>query len=110
MMHGLLAIDPFLFAAVILGAIAYRGWFRVYTVATIIFASVLAIIGFSYVSAVIANQPTPWMGAIERASQYAINLWYAVLAIMLVRRRRADRHAGHQSVVRPNDQIGTAVA
>ena len=85
MMHGLLAIDPFLFAAVVLGAVAFRGWFRVYTITTIIFTTVLAIIGFSYVSAVIANQPTPWMGAIERAAQYATNLWYAVLAAMLVR-------------------------
>ena len=84
-MHGLLAIDPFLLAAIVLGAIAFRGWFRVYTVTTIVFTSVLAIIGFSYMSAVIANQPTPWMGASERAAQYAMNLWYAVLAVVLLR-------------------------
>jgi hypothetical protein len=88
-MHGLLAIDPFLLAAVVLGAIAFRGWFRVYTVTTIVFTTVLAIAGLSYVSAVIANQPTPWMGAIERAAQYATNLWYAVLALMLLRQRAA---------------------
>jgi hypothetical protein len=89
MMHGILAIDPFLLAAVILGAVAIRGWFRVYTVATIIFTSLLAILGFSYVSAVIANEPTPWMGAFERAAQYATNLWYAVLAVVLLRRHPA---------------------
>src|SRR5687768_2412135 len=44
-MHGLLAIDPFLLAAVVLGALAFQGWFRVYTVATIVFTSVFAIIG-----------------------------------------------------------------
>jgi hypothetical protein len=89
MMHGLLAIDPFLLAAVVLGAVAFRGSFRVYTVATILFTSVLAMMGFSYVTAVFAGRPTPWMGAIERASQYATNLWYAMLAGVLVRERRS---------------------
>ena len=85
LMHGVLAVDPFLLAAVVLGAVAIRGWFRVYTVATIVFTSVLAIIGMSFISAVVANQPTPWMGAAERASQYAMNVWYAVLAVVLLR-------------------------
>jgi hypothetical protein len=88
LMHGALAIDPFLLAATVLGAIAFRGGFRVYTIATIIFTTILAFSGFSYVSAVVANQPTPWMGAIERTAQYATNLWYAVLAVVLLRRRR----------------------
>ena len=89
MMHGLLAADPFLLAAVVLGAVAFRGAFRIYTVATIVFTSVLAITGFSYVTAVIANQATPWMGATERAAQYATNLWYAVFAVVLLRERRS---------------------
>lgn len=85
-MHGLLAIDPFLLAAVVLAALAFRGWFRVYTVTTILFTTVLAIISLSFVTAVVANQPTPWMGATERAAQYATNLWYAVLAVVLLRK------------------------
>jgi hypothetical protein len=91
LMHGVLAIDPFLLAAVVLGALAFRGRFRVYTIVTIVFTTVLAVIGFSYVSAVVANEPTPWMGAIERASQYAMNLWYAALAVLLLR-----QHDGHE--------------
>jgi hypothetical protein len=87
-MHGVLAIDPFLLAAVILGAVAFRGPFRIYTVATILLTSVLAAISFSYVAAVIANQPTPWMGALERTAQYATNLWYAVFAVVLLREAR----------------------
>jgi hypothetical protein len=89
MMHGLLAVDPFLLAAVVLGAVAFRGSFRVYTVTTILFTSVLAMMGFSYVTAVFAGQPTPWMGATERASQYATNLWYAMFAVQLLRERRS---------------------
>lgn len=83
-MHGALAIDPFLIAAIIMGAKAFRGRFRVYTIATIVFTTILAFAGFRYVPAVIANEPTPWMGAIERTAQYATNLWYAVLAAMLL--------------------------
>jgi hypothetical protein len=83
-MHGLLAIDPFVLAAVVLGAVAFRGWFRVYTVTTIVFTTVLAIISLSSVAAFITNEPTPWMGATERASQYAMNLWYAVLSVVLL--------------------------
>lgn len=93
LMHGLLAIDPFLFVAIILGAVAFRNWFRVYTITTIVFTTVLAILGFSYVTAVVANQPTPWMGAIERAAQYATNLWYAMLAVVLMRQTRGIQAA-----------------
>ena len=88
-MHALLAIDPFLLTAVVLGAVAFRGRFRVYTITTIVFTTILAIWSISYVPEVIANEPTPWMGATERAAQYATNLWYAVLAVILQRQRGA---------------------
>jgi hypothetical protein len=102
LMHGSLAIDPFLLAAVVLGAVAFRGAFRVYTVATIVFSFVLAIIGFSFVDAVIANQPTPWMGAAERAAQYATNLWYAVFAVVLLREEAKVGPEGRLTGVRIN--------
>lgn len=86
LMHGLLAIDPFLVVATVLSAIAFRGWFRVYTIATIVFTSLLAAFSISYVSAVVGGHPTPWMGATERASQYVTNVWYAVLAMVLLAR------------------------
>lgn len=86
-MHGLLAIDPFLLAAMVLAAIAFKGRFRVYTVATIVFTTLLALSAVSFVTAFIAQQPTPWMGATERAGQYAANLWYAMLATVLLRYR-----------------------
>lgn len=86
-MHALLAIDPFLLTAVVLGAIAFKGRFRFYTIATIVFSCILAVWSMSYVPAIIENRPTPWMGAFERAAQYATNLWYAVLAVLLLRQR-----------------------
>jgi hypothetical protein len=81
-----LAIDPFLLGATVLGAIAYRCRFRVYTVTTIIVTSILAISKFWYVPEFIANRRTPWMGAFERSSQYGTNLWHAFLAVMTLRR------------------------
>lgn len=88
LVHGLLAIDPFLLAAQVLVAIAFHDRMRTYTVATIAFATALALTSFWYVPAVIANQPTPWMGIAERTGQYATNLWYAVLAVVLLRQAR----------------------
>ena len=85
-MHGLLAIDPFILAAMVLAAVAFRGWFRRYTVTTIVFTNLLALSAVSFVRAFMAHQPTPWMGATERAGQYATNLWYAMLAVVLLRR------------------------
>ena len=84
LMHGLLAIDPFLLAASVLAAIAFRGRFRVYTIATIVVTSIFPAMGLSHASAVFSGGPTPWMGATERASQYLTNLWYAVLAMKLM--------------------------
>jgi hypothetical protein len=85
-MHGVLAIDPFLIAAIILAAIGFPGRFRVYTIATIVFTTCLAISAFAYVPAVIANEPTPWMGIVERTAQYATHVWYVTLAVILLRR------------------------
>lgn len=85
-MHGVLAIDPFVLAALVLAALAFPGRFRVYTIATIAFTSALAICAFWFAPAFLANRPTPWMGAAERSAQYATNVWYAVLAVTLLRR------------------------
>jgi len=90
-MHGLLAIDPFLLAAMVLAAIAFRGRFRVYTVATIVFTTTLVMMSVPLITAFMANQPTPWMGEMERAGQYATNLWYAVLAAVLMGQAKDPR-------------------
>jgi hypothetical protein len=85
LMHGILAIDPFVLAAVIAGAVAFPGRFRTWTIVMIIVTSLLAVFSMSYVPAILAHEPTPWMGATERASQYLTNLWYAVLALRLLK-------------------------
>ncbi|MFN8583183.1 MAG: DUF998 domain-containing protein [Gemmatimonadaceae bacterium] len=103
LMHGLLAIDPFLLTAIILAAIAFPGRFRVYTITTFVVTTALALTAVKYVPAVVAGGATPWMGAAERAGQFATDVWYAVFAVMLMLRppglgpqRAAPRRgAGH---------------
>lgn len=86
LMHGILAVDPFVLTAVVLSAIAFAGWFRAFTITIIALTSVFTIVGVSSAPAFMANEPTPWMGAMERAGQYAMNAWYAAFGVMLLRR------------------------
>jgi hypothetical protein len=85
-MHLILAVNPFVLLSLAFGAAAFRNWFRTYSIATIVILLVGATIAFSYVPAANANQPTPWLGLTERLSQYAHQVWHAVLAIVLLRR------------------------
>jgi hypothetical protein len=92
-MHVILAINPFVLVSIALGVAAFRNWFRFYSVGTILILVALVILAFSYVPQVAANQPTPWLGLTERISQYAHELWQAVLAIVLVTEQDVQRAA-----------------
>jgi hypothetical protein len=59
--------------------------FRTYSYATILAAVVVSIVMSQQISAMAANEPTPWMGAKERVIAYLPMLWYVVLAIGLLR-------------------------
>lgn len=86
-MHGLLAINPFVPASLVLGAIAFKNWFRYYSIGTLLLLLVAAVVAFSFTPLVFANQPTPGLGTTERLSQYAHQLWHAILAIVLLYRQ-----------------------
>ncbi len=68
-------------AAVAFSAIAYRGWFRAFAIATI-----PVMIGFGMAGAVAMEglelDQTPWAGAFERITCYAYFLWLALLAVV----------------------------
>jgi len=70
---------------VIFGVAAFRNGFRFYSMATILIMLVLAVLSFSYVAPLRANQPTPWLGLAERISQYGNLLWQFALAVLLLR-------------------------
>ena len=77
------------------GAAAFGRWFRIYSVATII-----VLLGFGFWTGVeapmvSANEPTPWLGVIERIMFASFVLWFAVLAIVLLR-AQSNRPEGHR--------------
>lgn len=70
------------------GARAFGRWFRLYS-----WASMLAIVAaggltFAWAGRIARQEPTPWLGAVERVMIYGYLLWIAVLAIALVRDQR----------------------
>ncbi len=73
------------------GAAAFGRWFRIYSVATIV-----VLLGFGFwtgveASMVSANEPTPWLGVIERIMFASFVLWFAVLAVVLLRAGRPEK-------------------
>jgi hypothetical protein len=67
---------------------AGRG-FRAYSILTLLATLVFGVLTGLQAPAVAAQLPTPWMGVTERISVYAVMLWLAVLAAMLMRARPA---------------------
>jgi len=72
-------------AAMALSAVAYRGWFRLYVLATI---AVVVGLGMAASFAIrgIEQNDTPWAGGFERINAYAYFAWLIVLAVTVMRR------------------------
>jgi hypothetical protein len=70
-------------AMMILSAVAYPGWFRLYALATMV-----VVVGFGMASALamrgIEQNDTPWAAGFERIDAYAF-AWLVVLAVMVIR-------------------------
>jgi hypothetical protein len=107
-MHLILtmAFGLFVFGAVAASAVAIRGWFRLYAIASL--AVIMAFGGLTgpLMSEIANNQPTPWLGAFERINAYTTFAWMVVLAIVLIRRNVDERNpeAGGASVRAPADR------
>jgi hypothetical protein len=75
----------FVLVAIVLSAVAYLGWFRFYSIAT-----VLVLVGFGTASSIamggIEENLTPWAGGFERINAYAFFAWLVVLAVTVMRR------------------------
>jgi hypothetical membrane protein len=85
-------------AAMVLSAVAYRGWFRFYALATI-----AVVVGFgmaaSFAIRGIDQNDTPWAGGFERINAYAYFAWLIVLAVTIMRREAsASRSRGESGV------------
>jgi hypothetical protein len=75
----------FVLLAIGFGARLVGKRFRWYSYGTILTMIVFGVATFPYVSRMEANQPTPWMGVLERVNIYGIMLWVVVLAFSLWR-------------------------
>ncbi len=78
-----------LFVAMGIASTVFGARFRLYTWATL--ALVLVLGGWTARSAgaVQAGDPTPWLGVFERVWWYAYQLWFAILALTLLREKGA---------------------
>ena len=74
---------------VALGVIAYRKWFRLYSIGTLVTLLVVGMWSIFVGGAQIAAQEsTPFFGVTERITVYGYLAWVAVLAIVLLRMKR----------------------
>ncbi|MDD5447373.1 MAG: DUF998 domain-containing protein [Methanocellales archaeon] len=67
------------------GAIAYRNWFRFYSIGTILALLVAGVVAFWLAAAHGGIAPPQWFGVIERINVYGYLLWVLVLAVVLLR-------------------------
>src|SRR5215468_1880110 len=71
-------------AMMVLSAVAYPGWFRLYALATMV-----VVVGFGMASSLamrgIEQNDTPWAGGFERINAYAYFAWLVVLTVMVIR-------------------------
>jgi len=75
------------------GALALGRGFRIYSVITIIGMLAAGAVVGTKIAAIAANQPTPWMGLVERVSVYSPMIWMMVLATTLLRERESHGRA-----------------
>lgn len=107
-MHGTLTFVwiPIIFVAVALSAVAYRGWFRLYSIVTL-----LAMTGFGVASGIaiegLERNDTPWAGVFERINAYALMIWFAVLAVTVMRRSLTDAALEKRVAEVPQTRIQT---
>lgn len=71
------------------GAVAQGRGFRWFSALTIVAMLAAGGVVGTQIPAVVAGEPTPWMGLVERISVYAPSLWMAVLAVMLMGEERS---------------------
>lgn len=71
-------------ATMVLSAVAYRGWFRLYAIASL---AVVMVFGIASGTAIrgIDQDNTPWAGAFERINAYTYFAWLVVLSVMVNR-------------------------
>lgn len=81
-----IATTFFMMLVIILGAVAFKKWFRIYSVATLMILIVFGALTAKDSSGIEQNLPTPLIGIWERINIGIYLLWIIVLAIVLLSR------------------------
>jgi len=99
-LHGPMTAVMSLFILLSMGFGAFiRGKrFRLYSFATIVILIVFGGLTSLQVPRLAAGQSTPWMGLTERINIYATMIWFAVLAIALLRAEKRPVTVGNRAV------------
>lgn len=86
-LHKLGAMVDGIFILLIIGfgATAFGKRFRLYSIGTLLTVLLFGALAGMDAPRVEANLPTPWTGVTERVSVYGSMLWFAVLALTLLR-------------------------
>ena len=86
-MHIVLTVVTVLSWMLILGfaAAAFGKRFRIYSIGTILTVLTFGALTGPQAAAMVAGQPTPWLGLTERINIYSFMLWAVVLTITLLR-------------------------
>lgn len=88
-------------AMMVLSAVAYRGWFRLYSIATMV-----VVVGFGMASSFairdIERNDTPWAGGLERINAYAYFAWLVLLALRAIRHELGSSQDGGGDVSDPS--------
>lgn len=74
-----------IFASVCVGASLFGKRFHAFSIVSLLVLVGFGLWGGSFATGVAANQPTPWLGVIERVTIYGYLQWVAVLSVTLLR-------------------------
>ena len=89
-----MAFVPLVIGAVVSSAFALPGRFRLYAIGSLVVMAASAAMTGPLMENLATNKPTPGLGAFERVNAYTMFFWIIVLALVLMRRVRAEGRAG----------------
>lgn len=75
--------------SILVSATAFGPRFRIYAIVTLVVMVAFGAWAGAEAPRIEEGLPTPWVGVKERISVYSYQLWFAVLAVTLLRRERA---------------------
>jgi hypothetical protein len=85
-------VVPLILLAIGSGAPAFGRRFRLFSIATLVVVFAAGALTGMQGPRVAANEPTPWIGVIERINVGGYLVWVAVLAIALLHAGQARQH------------------